>query len=174
MKTLFMRRNFTPDQTLVDQLLLNDTNAFEELYHRYWFSLYTYCFGKLKSHDDAKRIVRTVFVSLWEQRNHLPVTFSLSAYLYAEVRKDVVKCVNAKTESEADETFIERQIIPGFTIQELSKARKPVSYKGAYPKPGRLHLPEINATQKESWWEKYSSLSHIKGLKSTLQTMLNF
>ncbi|MEJ0105599.1 MAG: hypothetical protein WDO19_24900 [Bacteroidota bacterium] len=170
-----MRRNFTPDQTLVDQLLLNNTNAFEELFHRYWYSLYTYCFGKLKSHDDAKRIVRSVFVSLWEQRNHLPVTFSLSAYLYAEVRKDVVKCVNAKMESEPDETFIEKQIMPGFTTRELYKARKPVSYKGVYPKPGRLHLSEIdNAPNKENWWDKYSSRTNLKGLKTALQTMLNF
>ena len=168
-----MRRNFTPDQTLVDQLLLNDTNAFEELYHRYWFSLYTYSFGKLKSQDDAKRIVCNVFVSLWEQRNHLPVTFSLSAWLYAEVRKDVLKCLNEKMNSNIDETFIENQIIPGFSTQELAKARKPVSYT-VYPKPGRLRLSETSSNQKESTWDRYSSRANFKGLRHALQTMLNF
>jgi hypothetical protein len=169
-----MRRNFTPDQQLVDHLLTDDTSAFEELYHRYWYSLYTYGFGKLKSHDDAKRIVRNVFVSLWNKRNHLPVNFSLSSYLYAEVRSEVLKCVNNKMETEAENSFIEKQIIPGFNSIELIKARRPVSHNSIYPKPGRLRLSEVSINQKDSWWDKYHSRNGLKGLKHALQTMLNF
>jgi len=169
-----MRRNFTPDQTLVDRLLLNDTDAFEELYRRHWYSLYTYSISKLKSPDDSKRIVRDVFSSLWKTREHLPVTFSLSSYLYTEVRNAVLKCVNNKIESMAEDFFIEKQIIPGFTPIELYKARKPVSYSTIYPKPGRLHLPDMNSSVVESWWEKNYSRVQLKGLKNVLQTMLNF
>jgi hypothetical protein len=174
MKTDFMRRNFTPDQALADKLPLNDTDAFEELYRRHWYSLYTYSFSKLKSPDDSKRIVRDVFNSLWQTREHLPVTFSLSAYLYTEVRNAVLKCVNSKIESMAEDFYIERQIIPGFTPQELYKARKPVSYTAIYPKPGRLHLPVIHGIQTGPWREKNYSRTHFKGLKNVLQTMLNF
>lgn len=149
-----MRRNFTPDQTLTDQLYLSDIDAFEELYHRHWYSLYSYSFSKLKSHSDAKRIVKNVFSSLWEKRTSLPLTFSLSAYLYAEVRSEVVKCVNAKMNNAEEGSFIEEQIIPGFASQELAKARKPVRYKGVYPKPGRLHLSDMADSPKEMLWEK--------------------
>ena len=169
-----MRRNFTPDQTLVDKLLLDDTDAFEELYHRHWYSLYSYCFSKLISQDDSKRIVRSIFISLWDKREHLPVTFSLSAYLYSEVRNAVLKCINSKLESRAEDFFIEKLIIPGFTSKELYKARKPVSHNTFYLKPGRLHLPENNNILKESWWEKNYARSNLKGLKNVLQTMLNF
>jgi len=169
-----MRRNFTPDQQLLDLLLNDSTSAFEELYHRYWYSLYTYSYGKLKSHDDAKSIVRNVFVSLWNKRNELPVNFSLSSYLYGEVRGEVVKCVNSKMEKETETIFIEKQILPGFNSTELFKARKPVAHDGMYPKPGRLRLAETHKPQKESWLEKYYSHNSFKGLKHALQTMLNF
>jgi len=169
-----MRRNFTPDQTLTDQLYRSDTDAFEELYRRHWYSLYSYSFGKLKSHNDAKHIVTNVFASLWEKRTQLPVTFSLSAYLYAEVRSEVIKCVNAKMNHEEEEQFIEQQIIPGFATRELAKAKKPVSNKDVYPKPGRLHLSEMTESQKETLWEKYPSRNSFKGIKHALQTMLNF
>jgi hypothetical protein len=167
-----MRRNFIPDQTLTDQLYHSDIDAFEELYSRHWYSLYSYSFGKLKSHSDAKRIVINVFVSLWQKRAELPVTFSLSAYLYAEVRSEVVKCVNAKMNNEEEEEFIEQQIIPGFATQELVKAKKPVSYKGTYPKPA--YLSDMAERPKETLWEKYYSRNNFKGIKHALQTMLNF
>lgn len=169
-----MRRNFTPDQTLIDHLLLNDTDAFEELYRRHWYALYSYSYGKLKSSKDAKEVVRNVFISLWHERNKLPLTFSLSAYLYSEVRSEVVKSVNAKMNNNTDETYIESQIIPGFSTQELAKARRPVSGKNVYPKPGRLRLAEVEVTTKEKSWDKYYLLTNFKGLKQALQTMLNF
>jgi hypothetical protein len=171
-----MRRNFTPDQELVDQLLSDDTNAFEELYHRYWYSLYSYSFSKLKSITDAKRIVRNVFVSLWNERNKLPVNFSLSTYLYSEVRSEVVKCVNIKIEAETENGFIENQILPGFNTTELYKARRPIAQNTIYPKPGRLRLSQTisDTTQKESWLEKQQGRAGFKGLKHVLQTMLNF
>ena len=170
-----MRRNFTQDQTLVDQLLLNDTDAFEELYHRHWYSLYSYSFGKLKSHDDAKRIVRDVFVSLWEKREHLPISFSLSAYLYTEVRSAVLKCINNKQDTVGDINFIEKQIIPGFSSKVLYESRQPVSIKNIYARPGRLRLSTNNGIiEKESWTSKHNLLSNFKGVKNALQTMLNF
>ena len=169
-----MRRNFTPDQTLIDQLLLNDTDAFEELYHRHWYALYSYSFSKLQSVDDSKIIVRNVFSALWQQRAHLPVDFSLSSYLYTAVRNAVLKCVNSKIESMAEDFFIEKQIIPGFTPKQLYQARRPVSYSNVYPKPGRLHLSENEPPATQSWWQKNYQAVHFKGLKTALQTMLNF
>ena len=172
-----MRRNFTPDQTLVDRLLGHDTDAFEELYRRHWFALYSYAFSKLKSPDDSKIIVRNVFCSLWQQREHLPVNFSLASWLYAEVRKSVLECVNDKIESKAEDFFIERQIIPGFTPKELFKARKPVSISTVIDKarPAEMLSPVIVPVRsKETWWEKYYHLANIKGLKSMVQTMMNF
>ena len=91
-----MSRNFTPEQDLIDKLSVGDGPALEELSRRYSFPLYSYCMTKLDSPEDAKRIVRNIFISLWENRDRLPENFSLSVHLYTEVRKSVVQCINSK------------------------------------------------------------------------------
>ena len=119
-----MSRKFFPEVNLVDRLLLDDTEAFEELHHRYCISLYTYCMGKLNSPEDAKRIVREIFVALWENRQSLPVGFNVSIHLYTEVRKAVIKCINDKLNGNKDVDVIQRQVIPGFNVMQLKKARE--------------------------------------------------
>lgn len=121
-----MSRNFTPDQTLIDQLILNDTDALEELYRRYWYPLYVYALKKLRSREEAKKVVRDLFIDLWEKRASWPVAFSISRHLYDEVRKSVVRSLNkALAEGENADT-IEEQIIPGFRVEALQAAKKPV------------------------------------------------
>ena len=102
-----MSRNFTPEQTLIDRLASDDTTAFEELSRRYCYSLYTYCMSKLNSSEDAKRIVRNIFIALWEDRQSLPIDFSISLHLYTEVRKSVVQSLNNKLNKESGISVIE-------------------------------------------------------------------
>lgn len=161
-----MRRNFTPDQTLIDRLLINDVEAFEELSRRYCYSLYSYCMNKLNSKEDAKRIVRNIFISLWESRIDLPVDFSISIHLYTEVRKAVIQCINVKLSKEIDVATIEKEIIPGFNILELKKAKQPVQYLKQSDYPSSL----VRRKYEEPWWNKYSA----NKLKHTLQSMFNF
>ena len=121
-----MSRNFISEETLIDQLLLDDTDSFEELYHRNGILLYNYCLDKLNSPGDARRIVREIFVSLWENRQTLPVGFSISIHLYTEVRKKIIQCINEKLNNNKDIHIIREQIIPGFNVLQLKKARQPV------------------------------------------------
>ena len=121
-----MSRNFIAEETLIDQLFIDDTDSFEELYHRNGILLYNYCLDKLNSPDDARRIVREIFVSLWENRKSLPVGFSISIHLYTEVRKKVIQCINEKLNEDKDIHIIQEQIIPGFNVLQLKKARQPV------------------------------------------------
>lgn len=124
-----MSRNFTSDQELIDRLLLNDTDAFEELYRRYWYSLYTYSLKKLKSSDAARQIVKSIFIDLWENRQNWSVNFSVSSHLYTEVRKSVVKCLNDKLINDSYNEMIEQQITAGFSVSALQTARQPVQQK---------------------------------------------
>ena len=126
-----MSRNFVAEETLIDQLLLDDTDSFEELYHRNGILLYTYCLDKLNSPDDARRIVRELFVDLWENRKSLPVGFSISIHLYTEVRKKIIQCINEKLNENKDIDIIQEQIIPGFNVLQLKKARQPVKTRSA-------------------------------------------
>ena len=164
-----MRRTFTPDQTLIDRLFLDDTAAFEELTRRYCYSLYSYCMNKLNSKEDSKRIVRNIFISLWENRTVLPLNFSITVYLYTEVRKAVVQCINVKLNKEIDIPAIEKQIIPGFNIIELQKANQPIHRI----QESNYHTSIVKGRYEEPWRNKYSAIN-LKGLKHALQNMLNF
>ncbi|MEO7924441.1 MAG: sigma factor [Chitinophagaceae bacterium] len=166
-----MSRNFTPEETLIDQLFLDDTDAFEELYHRYSYPLYAYCAGKLDSPADAKQIVRDVFIALWEKRHSLPVGFSLSLYLYKEVRKALVNCINEKLETEKDLTRIQTRIIPGFAMINLQKARQPV--RKSYSEMRYLQLLAKNNQSKTPWWNQAPAGITVKDIKQVLQKAFN-
>jgi len=114
------------DQTLIDRLSLNDTDALEELYHRYWSGLYLYCFKKLQSSTDARIIVRDIFIAIWGKRNELPVTFSISRHLYEEVRKQVVKSLNQKLADTSDAACVENWLSNEFSVASLQAAKNPV------------------------------------------------
>ncbi len=166
-----MSRNFTPEQTLIDRLSFDDAEALEDLSRRYCYSLYTYCMTKLNSKEDSKRVVRNVFINLWEGRHTLPGDFSLSLYLYTEVRKGVVQCVNSKLKTSQDIPSIEKQIIPGFSVIELKKAKQPI--KNSLKIKSRYQVPAISKENyEEHWWNKYSPIS-LKGIKHVFQNMLN-
>lgn len=122
-----MSRDFTSDQELIDRLTQNDTEAFEELYRRYWYSLYNYSLKKLQSSDAARQIVKNIFITLWETRQNLPVSFSVSTHLYTEVRKSVVQCLNDKLVNDSYHEMIEQQIASSFSTTALQSASKPVS-----------------------------------------------
>jgi hypothetical protein len=92
-----MSRNFTADQTLTDRLLLNDTKAFEEIYHRYWYSLYFFGLRKLQDKEESRNLVEAVFADLWRIRHTLPATFHLAQYLLEEGKKDVASRLTQKS-----------------------------------------------------------------------------
>jgi DNA-directed RNA polymerase specialized sigma24 family protein len=168
-----MSRNFTPDETLIDHLLLDDTSAFEELHHRYCYPLYSYCIGKLDSPADARGIVRDIFITLWENRHSLPVDFSISLHLYSAVRQAVVRCINEKLLDTTEISLIEKQVIPGFSVLQLQKARKPV--KALHQTLSNTPPSVVRKGNYENpWWNTYPAALNIKSIKHALQSMLNF
>ncbi|MET0393250.1 MAG: hypothetical protein ABW019_08920 [Chitinophagaceae bacterium] len=82
-----MSRNLSSDQVLIEHLRQSASWAFEELFRRYWHTLYMYSLRKLRCSDEARRVVRTIFTQLWEKRQAWPVHMPVSGYLYAEVRR---------------------------------------------------------------------------------------
>jgi DNA-directed RNA polymerase specialized sigma24 family protein len=163
-----MSRNFTSEQVLVDQLVASDTEAFEEIHRRYCFPLYTYCIGKLHAPADARRIVRDIFIRLWERRQQLPIDFSLQVHLYGEIRRGVLDCVNEKLINEDDLSLIHAQVIPAFKTQRLKDARQPVINKRTPPceyQGGEM--------RKQPWWNQYPSFLKGRGMKLALERVLH-
>jgi DNA-directed RNA polymerase specialized sigma24 family protein len=171
-----MRRNFTPDQLLTDQLLSDNSSAFEELYNRYWFSLYSYSLSKLKSPENAKQTVRVIFTELWEQRHSLPVNFSVSGHLYTEVRKKIISTICSNLAENQEQSLIENEIIPEFSIYKLNKARRPVSPLTQKPVETIVaaHAAQALGEKKPFFSENQFLQAGIKGLKNSLQLVLSF
>ena len=155
-------RNFIPEQTLLDQLVVDDASALEELSRRYCCSLYTYCINKLKSPEDAKRIVRNIFITLWEDRHSLPVKFSLSLYLSIQVRKAVVQCINTKLSNKKDLALIEENILPDFDsdVQPVIALRKPAALRQRWGYDSLSSAISFKKHSEESWWKRYSLLPY--------------
>ena len=164
-----MSRNFIPEQTLIDQLVANDTEAFEEIHRRYCFPLYSYCLAKLNAPEDAKRIVRDIFIRLWEKRASLPVNYSLQVELYSEVRREILNCLNEKLITEDDLPSISSHVLPGFAVYKLQEARKPVR---ADRNP-RVNIQERTAAPQQPWWNQYPSFFNPRGMKLALEKVLH-
>ena len=129
-----MSRNFTADQILTERLVINDTKAFEELYRRYWYSLYFFGLRKLQSREEAYHLVQNVFVDLWQQRHSLTASFHLAQSLYEEGKKDVANRLSQKTISISNLDIVETDIEPvqqqmhGTSTESATQQRKMVRY----------------------------------------------
>jgi DNA-directed RNA polymerase specialized sigma24 family protein len=164
-----MSRNYESDQILIDRLRLNDTEAFEELFRRYWSNLYIYSLKKLHSSDDSRQIVRDIFKELWEKRQAWPVDFSLSQHLYAEVRKEVIKHLSEALTTEDSSPVIAREILPGFSVNSLQQARIPVVKKHALNKPSELSKQQTIRRKNHTT----NTLSNVKWLFNAVAARLN-
>jgi len=162
-----MGRNFTPDQELIDRLLLNDTLAFEELYRRYWYSLYSYCSKKLRSSEDARGIVRRIFIDLWENRHSTPVDFSISQHLYSKVRLAVVESLTARLDSITEDELIDEEVLTSFSVKALEPARQPV-VRREEPQMELVHSrPQVDEVHKNYNPFNVKWLSHLVSVKAT-------
>ncbi len=77
--------NSYSDTELVSRLNLGDINAFNEIYQRYWSSMYSSAFSVLKDHEPCMDIIQDVFIWVWNNRASLQVS-SLKAYLHSSVK----------------------------------------------------------------------------------------
>lgn len=77
------------DRELLTLAQEGETNAFQELYTRYWERLFVHAMAMTSSEDTAKDIVQEIFVELWDKRQELQIKSSLKAYLYRTVKNKV-------------------------------------------------------------------------------------
>jgi len=77
------------DTLLLERLRKGSVEAFEEIFRRYWHSLYLKARSKTMSHDEAEEIVQSIFSTLWEKRATILVTH-LPSYLQASVKNRVI------------------------------------------------------------------------------------
>lgn len=80
------------DEMLLQFLLKDDMNAFEEIYHRYWPRLYSMGYKRLKMREAVEELVQDIFSSLWINR-HTTIVNTLSSYLLTSMKYKVINYV---------------------------------------------------------------------------------
>jgi RNA polymerase sigma-70 factor (ECF subfamily) len=78
--------NSLADAELTDLLKSDDQSAFTELYDRYKGLLYIYACKITRDDDMAEDLVQDIFIYLWDKRQTINFTSSISSYLYSAIR----------------------------------------------------------------------------------------
>jgi len=63
--------------------------AFEEIYSRYWFRLYSVAFKQTESKQESEEMVQTVFERIWKNRDTIAVN-NIGAYLTISIRNIII------------------------------------------------------------------------------------
>jgi RNA polymerase sigma-70 factor (ECF subfamily) len=89
------------DEELIGLLKAGRRAVFDEIYRRYWEKLYHYAFHNTQSKDLAFEMVHDIFVTFWTRRESLVLETSLSGYLFAAVRYQIIAWIRASRQEAA-------------------------------------------------------------------------
>jgi len=81
----------TNDIELVEKLRKGDVEAFDTIYSKYSGTLYAFGLKYLRSADDAKELVQSVFLKIWENHKNLKKELSFRSYLFTITYNDICK-----------------------------------------------------------------------------------
>lgn len=104
------------DSILVALLQEDNQRAYTEIFGRYSKVLVNHAYKILGNHDQANDIVQDVFLAIWNKRNEIILTGSLSSYLYKATKNRILnhiaheKVVSSYVDSIAN--FIEQDYAP--------------------------------------------------------------
>lgn len=78
--------NSLSDIELMDLLKSGDKKAFTAIYDRYNGLLYIYAYKIARDEDVAEDLVQEIFIYIWDKRQTINFTTSISSYLYSAIR----------------------------------------------------------------------------------------
>ncbi|RXM49179.1 hypothetical protein BOW55_02220 [Flavobacterium sp. YO12] len=77
------------DVILIDRLRNGDETALNELYNKFWQSLFMSSYNVLKDRELCEDIIQDIFMNIWHNREKLEIHISLKGYMYACARYQV-------------------------------------------------------------------------------------
>ena len=84
------------DEVLFSLMKADDEGAFKEIYERYFDRLFVHAYRKLRSKEEARDVVQETFAALWDKRDRISLTGTLSAYLFTAVRNRILNIIAHK------------------------------------------------------------------------------
>lgn len=79
------------DIILIERLQKGDVEAFDLIYDRYSGKLFSFGFKYLRSRDEAKELVQSVFVKIWENRKSLKKESSFRSFIFTIAYNEICK-----------------------------------------------------------------------------------
>lgn len=84
-----------PDNILLEEIIKSNSKAFEEIYNRYWYKLFSVAYHQLGSKEDAEQIVHDVFEKLWTKKENLTIT-NLGVYLVVSAKNGCINFIKSQ------------------------------------------------------------------------------
>ncbi len=81
------------DHILLNLLKEDNQSAYTEIFERYSKILVNHAYKMLGNQDEANDVVQEVFLSIWNKRQELTVTGSLSSYLYKATKNRILNLI---------------------------------------------------------------------------------
>jgi len=95
------------DEKLLHELRLGSRDAYEAIFHKYWYAVFKVAYARIRSKEEAEEIVQEIFAGLWKNHESLLIA-NLSFYLFAAVRKRVISNIRSKVVHEKYRTYYEQ------------------------------------------------------------------
>ncbi|WP_165963654.1 RNA polymerase sigma-70 factor [Hymenobacter radiodurans] len=80
---------------LLQALRADDEGAFEEIYKRYCFRLFTVAYRKLKQREEAEELVQDLLADLWGRRATIQIQ-QLDQYLFSAIRYRIINYIKSQ------------------------------------------------------------------------------
>ena len=84
-----MEYHLLSDELLVKLMRVDDADAFNEIYKRYWKPLFQSARYKVKNDELAEELLQNLFLNLWEKRAVQQIE-NLSGYLFGVLKYQIV------------------------------------------------------------------------------------
>lgn len=103
----------------------HDTDAFAQLFHRYYGLLGQFAMSYLSDPEEARDLVQQVFVKVWEQRERLPEDLQIKSYLYTSVRNACYNALEHKRVRQRHEAWVvHRPSDPVVSPDQITEAQE--------------------------------------------------
>jgi RNA polymerase sigma-70 factor (ECF subfamily) len=104
------------DSDLAGLLKEGNQRAYTEIFERYSKVLVNHAYKLLGNRDQANDVVQEVFLSIWNKRNEIVLTGSLSSYLYKATKNRILNHIAhekvVSNYADSISNFIENDYIP--------------------------------------------------------------
>lgn len=112
--------NEITDKQLLSLIKEGNPFAFDQMYNRYWKSLFVYTYNILNDEGYVEDTLQEVFINIWVKRNEVDIQ-NLKSYLFNAVRNNAISKIRKEKLSEALEGVIDNLVAPCQIEQNLDR-----------------------------------------------------